>query len=184
MAEDPRVTPSFSRRLLRLPAEIVVTVYVVLNALMTPLFGPLMRGLSRLKLIQRVEQTIAGLPPYLILVLLVVPFALAELAKAYAVVLMAEDHLQMGLTIFIGAYIVSILVCERTFQAGKSQLMTIGWFKRLFDWLMAIKTRLLAWFHQTATWRFAETLGERGRAAVRRVQVALGMKPKGTFEQL
>ncbi len=170
--------PTFRRRVLRVPAEIVVAVYVVLDSAIGPLFGPFMRGLSRLRLIRRLEGAIAGLPPYVILVLLVVPFAFAELAKVYAVLLMAEDHVRTGLTIFIGAYIVSILICERTFHAGKAQLMTIGWFKATFDWVIAIKTRVLDWFRGTRTWRSVIDLRQQGRLMARRVQMLIGAKRK------
>ena len=161
----------------------LVGLYLLFNGIIAPLFRPLMRGLSSLLLIQRLERTIAGLPPYVILVLLVVPFGFAELAKVYAVLLMAEDHFRTGLTIFVGAYIVSILICERTFHAGKTQLMTIAWFKRMFDWVIGIKERIMAWFRQTRIWRQAGEVRERGRLMVRRLQGSFGLKPKGTLEQ-
>jgi hypothetical protein len=180
-------TPGPLRFILNVAAEILVAIYVVLNGIVGPLFGPIMRGLSRLKLIQRIEQTIAGLPPYLILVLLVVPFGIAELAKVYALLLMAEDHFRTGLTIFIGAYVVSILVCERTFHAGKAQLMTIGWFKSLFDWVMAVKERVLGWFRETRIWRMSADMRRRLSDMVRRVRLRIlstfGAKPKGSFER-
>ena len=175
--------PSLSRRILRLPAEILVALYVVLDALIAPLFRPIMRGLSRLQLVQRLERGIHLLPPYVILVLLFVPFGVAELAKVYALLLMAEEHVRTGVTIFIGAYIVSILVCERIFHAGRDRLMEIGWFRRLFDWVMAIKARILAWFHKTAVWRMVEDLRARGRMLVVRIRTSIGLRPPDTFER-
>ncbi|WP_158807087.1 hypothetical protein [Beijerinckia sp. L45] len=179
--------PSLLRRLSRIPAEIVVGLYVTVDFLVAPLFRPLMRWLSSLRLIQRIEGWIASLPPYVLLVLLVVPFAIAELAKAYAVFLMGSGHFKTGITIFIGAYIVSILVCERTFTAGKAQLMTIGWFARLWTWLMSYKDRIMAWFRSTEVWRLAADLKQRARLTLRRIKTRLGMdvgtKPSGSFEQ-
>jgi hypothetical protein len=132
-----------------------------------------MRFLSSLELIRRIERWIVSLPPYVILVLLVVPFAIAELAKAYAVFLMGTGHFKTGFTIFVGAYIVSILVCERTFHAGKPQLMTIGWFAALFNWVMAFKERILAWFRTTEAWRLAAEFKQKARITIQRARLSL-----------
>lgn len=165
--------PSLLRRVLGIAAEVVVAIYVVLDAIVAPLFGPFMRFLSSLRLIRRLEALIAGLPPYVILVLLVVPFGFAELAKVYAVLLMAEEHFRSGMTIFIGAYVVSILVCERTFHAGQSQLMTIGWFKVAFDWVMAAKAHVLDWFRGTRVGRLAADWKAKASATIGRIRVRI-----------
>jgi hypothetical protein len=146
---------SILRRVIYVPAEIVVAVYVIVDGIVGPIFGPLVRWLSGLRLVRRMERAIASLPPYVILALLVVPFGIAELAKVYAVFLMGTGHFKPGMTIFIGAYVVSILVCERIFHAGKARLMTIPWFAALFNWVMAIKDAILAWIVATRVWRFA-----------------------------
>lgn len=164
------------RRVARVATEIVVAVFLLLDSLVAPLFGPVMRALSRLRIIQRLEVLIAGLPPYAILVLLVVPFAIAELAKAYAVLLMAEEHLVTGVSIFVGAYIVSILVCERIFHAGRAPLMTIGWFRRAFDWIMALKARVFDLIRATAVWRAAADLRARVAASIRALRPAPGRR--------
>ena len=181
----PDSTPSLSRRLARLPAQLVVGLYFLLDAIIGPLFRPLMRFLSRLRLIQALERLIANLPPYVLLVLLVVPFAVAEGAKAYAVILMGSGHFMTGVLIFIGAYVVSILVCERIFHAGRAQLMTIGWFARGFAWVMGYKDRLFAWFRTTEVWRLATDIREKARVTLRRTRTRLGAtfggKPGGLF---
>lgn len=177
-------TNSMLRRILRLPAELVVGVYVIVDGVIAPLFRPLMRFLSSLRIIQRIEHWIASLPPYVILVLLVVPFAIAELAKAFAVILMGTGHFRTGITIFIGAYIVSILVCERTFHAGRAQLMTIGWFAKLFNWVMAYKDRMLAWFKTTEVWKAATAFKQSMRETLRRAKAQIGMILNGTASWL
>ena len=180
LLEDRR--PSLIRRILGIPVEIVVGLYVVIDGLVAPLFGPLVRWLSTLKPIQRLERAVGSLPPYVILVLLGVPFGIAELTKVYAVILMAEDHFRLGMTMFIGAYVVSILVCERTFHAGKAQLLTIAWFKVLYDWVMAIRDHILAFLRRTRVWRMADALRQRARVGFRRTRIrlrsAFGIKPQ------
>jgi hypothetical protein len=177
--------PSLTRRLIRILAEIVVGLYVSLDFVVGALFRPLMRWLSSLRLIQRLEAWIGSLSPYVLLILLVVPFAIAELAKAYAVFLMGSGHFKTGLIIFIGAYVVTILVCERILSAGKAQLMTIGWFATLFTWVMGYKDLVMDWLRATQVWRLAADLKRKARLTFRRVKIRLGMsvgeKPSGSF---
>ena len=183
----PEQTRSLWQRILSVPVEIVVAIFLILDGIVAPLFRPLMRFLSTLALIQRLERLIGTMPPYLILVLLAVPFGIAELTKVYAVILMAEDHFRVGMTLFIGAYVVSILVCERTFHAGKGQLMTIGWFKVGYDWVMAIKEHILGWLRETQVWRISVALKDRLRDGFSRLRLAFrepsGRKPRSSLEQ-
>jgi len=182
---DPK--PSVLRTILSIPAEIVVGLYVIVDGIVSPLFRPLVRWLSSLQLVKRLERAIASMPPYLLLVMLVVPFGFAEIAKVYAVIMMGEGHFKSGLTIFILAYVVSILVCERIFHAGKGQLLTIAWFATLYNWVMMIKDHILGWFRTTWIWAKATELRQSLRLATRRlkdrVRAAFGMKRKGFFER-
>ena len=181
---DPK--PSLLRSILYIPFEIVVGLFVILDGIVRPLFRPVVRWLSSLKLVQRLERRIASTPPYVLLALLVVPFGFAELAKVYAVILMSEGHFKTGMTIFILAYVVSIFVCERTFHAGKKQLLTIPWFAKLYGLVMAIKDQILGWFKTTWAWKKAGDLRQSLRFAFRRFRTRLpnfSRKPKGFFER-
>lgn len=182
-AASPRREPHVPALLLRVLAEIVVGFFLLLDGIVGPVFRPIVRALSHLRAIKRLEAWIGTLHPYLILVLLAVPFGFAELTKVYAVILMAEAHFRIGMTLFISAYVVSILVCERTFHAGKGQLMKIGWFAIAWSWLMGIRDSVLAWFRSTQAWKAGVEIKARIAAAFRRgrerLRALLTPKPKG-----
>jgi len=125
--------------------EGVVVVYVILDGIVTPIFRPLLRWVSRLRFVIRLQDIVAALPPYAILVLLAVPLAFAEPAKIYALVLMGEGHFASGLAMMGLAYLVSLVVAERIYAAGREKLRTITWFAKLMDWLIGNRDRLLAW---------------------------------------
>ena len=120
---------------------------------MFAVFRPVVRYLSGLRIVHRLERFIQSLPPYVILVVMVVPFIIAELAKVFAVYWMAAGHFRTGMAIFISAYVVSIFVCERILHAGKAQLLTIAWFAWCYNWVMAVRDAIFGWFRQTAAWR-------------------------------
>ena len=153
---------SFPRRMLGVAAEVIVAVYVVADSAVSLLFRPVMRFLSSLQIVQRLERGIIALPAYVILVLMVVPFAIAEFAKVFALFWMSEGHFHSGMIIFIGAYIVSIFVCERILHAGKPKLMTIRWFAMTYDWIMALRDQMFGWFRTTRAWKVA--IDVRGKA--------------------
>ncbi len=159
-------------------AQIFVGIWVVVDSILSPIFRPFMRWLSGLRLVQAVENGIAALPAYAILVLLAAPFGAEEVAKIYAFVLMGGGHFKSGLILYIGCHVFAILVCERIFHAGKAKLMTIEWFARLYAWLSGYKDRLVAWFKATSTYRRAAALKNQARQGarlfLRRTRTALG----------
>ena len=181
--------PNLAGRILFIPVEIAVGLFVVVDGIVRPLFGPLVRFLSGLQVIKRLAAWIGSLHPYVILVLLGAPFAVAEVTKVYAVILMAEEHFRTGMTMFIGAYVVSILVCERTFHAGKGQLLKIGWFKWGYDWVVTIKDHIFGWVAQTRAWQGAQAVRQRVTLAWRRLRTRLRLAgrqrapEKGVLEQ-
>ena len=185
MSDDHNLSPF--QRILRVLAEVVVAIYVIVDSAVSFLFRPLMRFLSSLRMVQRIERGIDALPPYVILVIMLVPFVIAELAKVFAVFWMSEGHLRSGMTIFIGAYIVSIFVCERILHAGKRKLMTIGWFAWCYNWIMAFRDYLLGWFKRTAIWKKSAALKEKSqvlwRRSVDRLRAMIGAKPRNALER-
>jgi hypothetical protein len=170
MITKPRVPlRSLGRGLGHIVAQIVVGLWVIVDAILSPIFRPLIRWLSRLRLVQAVEHGISVLPPYAILVLLAAPFGAEEAVKVYSFVLMGSGHLKSGILLYIACHVFAILVCERIFHAGRSQLMTIGWFARLFEWLMGYKDRLVDWFKSTPAYARMMALKEKSLEYARRL---------------
>jgi hypothetical protein len=156
---DTRLMPSPERKernllrdgLLQI-AQALVFVYVVLDAIVAPLFRPLLRWLASIRLVQWLEAAFARLPPYLILALLLIPYVGAEPAKIYALYLVGTGHLIAGVVALAAAYLVSLVLVEQVYQAGKSRLRTISWFAAALDWLFDFRDRLINWMKATPAW--------------------------------
>ena len=129
--------------------------YEALAAVFGPVLRPIWRWLAGLRLFQAVGEWIGRQHPYVVLVLLAVPFIVIEPAKYAAVIWGVIGHPVEGTIGLIVAEILSLLVCERIFHAGYEPLMRIGWFRRLFEWTMALRDRALAWVRSTGIWRAA-----------------------------
>lgn len=143
------------RAVARFVVTIAVVVYTILDELLFPLVRPLLRWLSGLRLFAAIGAVIARLPPYVVLVLLAVPFAIIEPVKVFALYWGATGHVLQGTLILIAAQILSIFTCDRIYHVGRGQLMKIGWFRRLMTWLVSLRDKALAWARTTRIWQSA-----------------------------
>ncbi len=161
---------SWLGRMLNPLAQIAVAVYLVLDGVFRTLFRPISRWLAKLRLVVRLEELIARLPAYAVLALLALPFVIAEPAKVYAVYLISSGHIIVGLLLLIAAYLVSVLVVDRIFAAGKAKLITIPWFLKLWTWISNYKDRLLTWMKSTAAWKRTGEIKQEIRALVSKLR--------------
>jgi hypothetical protein len=153
----------------RFLAAIVVVAYALLDQLLFPLFRPLLNALARLRVFEAIGALLGRLPPYVVLVVLAVPFVVLEPLKVFALYWLALGHIVQGGVLLIIAHALSILTLERLYQAGKPQLMKIGWFARVMGWLGGIRDWAFGWVKSTAAWTWAAGFGRSVRAAVARL---------------
>ena len=66
------------------------------------------------------------------------PFAVAEPLKLLGLLMMAGGRARTGLVVFGFAHLVSFLLVERIYHAGRDKLLTYGWLA----WTMALLDRL------------------------------------------
>lgn len=158
MAEQPAKNPLW--RVLLWLFEVVVGAILLIDALARPLYRPLLDWIAERKIIHRFEAMIAPLPRFVILVLFGVPFAVAEPLKVFAVYLIARGLVITGVVLLVFSYLVTFLIVERIYEAGREKLLTYWWFAwamghiiRVRDFLLAFRTRIMvrvrAWLQQT-----------------------------------
>jgi hypothetical protein len=75
--------------------------------------------------------------------LLAVPTSIVEPLKLVAVAIAGEGHWVTGALVIVAAYAASLLLVERLFAIVKPKLMTLGWFARLWTWLVSL--RVIRW---------------------------------------
>jgi hypothetical protein len=168
----PRTKGYFGvRRLLLLAADAVVVLYIVLDGIVAPVFSPLLKWVARLRLVIRLQDAVAALPPYAILVLVAVPMLIAEPAKLYALWLFGQGLFWAGIGTITAAYVLSLLVAERIYHAGREKLRTIVWFARLMDWLTSIRDHILAFVRASWIWAYSAKLKRRSKAIVARLRL-------------
>lgn len=93
-------------------------------------------------LLPRLRQFLEGLGPYQSLVILAVPTSIVEPLKLAALAVAGEGHWITGTVMIVAAYAASLLVVERLFVIVKPKLLTLPWFARLRNWLLAVWGKL------------------------------------------
>jgi hypothetical protein len=110
-----------------------------------------------------VESVIIRLPPYLALVVFVLPSALLLPLKFLALLLIAKGQIVLASLLFVAAKVVATALIARLFMLTQPALMQIGWFARGYDTLVPLKDALVARVHASWAWRAGRVMKERGR---------------------
>jgi hypothetical protein len=108
------------RMILIFPIRALIVLALVLDGIFRPLYRPIIRAISRLTFIRKLESRIGGLPRLAILLLLAVPFAIAE------------GTVKTGVAVTVLAHLATFLIVERIYHAGREKLLTYAWFA----WIM------------------------------------------------
>ena len=89
------------------------------------------------------------------MLLLAVPFAIAEPLKLYGVLLLGKGLLMRGVLVLAFAYLASFLIIERIYHAGRDKLLSIGWFGWLMTRIVWVRSTIMTWIRATALWAAA-----------------------------
>jgi len=164
-AGAPRRNPF--RAALRFAFRLLCALVILLDELVRPLYRPLIRRIAALRLMQLFEHWVGGLPAYAVLVLLVVPYAVVEPLKFVALVWIAGGSVRGGTVLFVVAHLVSFVLIERIFSAGRTKLMTIAWMAWLIETAASVRRSVVAWLGLDGFRKEAARLWRRLRAALR-----------------
>ncbi|MCZ8040890.1 MAG: hypothetical protein O9330_00285 [Beijerinckiaceae bacterium] len=164
MSEPPiwDETRGLLARLLFAILRAVLTVVIVFDEIARPLYRPLVDWVASLRIVARAEAVIARQSRLAILALLAVPFAIAEPLKLLGLVMMADGRFRTGLFAF--AHLVSFLLVERIYHAGREKLLTYGWLNWLMTLLDRLRRRALDWVRSSAAYAFARRARDAARA--------------------
>jgi hypothetical protein len=91
------------------------------------------------------EKAVARLPRLAILILFFVPFAVAEPLKIFALLLMASGKLVVGLPLLIFSYLITFLLVERIYHAGREKLLSFWLFAKAMWYISQMKDHMLKW---------------------------------------
>ncbi|QIB35584.1 hypothetical protein [Ancylobacter pratisalsi] len=147
--------------------QLVLAVFIIVDELFRPLYRPLVARIAALKLMQALERWIGARSPFTILVLLAIPYVLVEPFKFIALIWIANGAVRTGTITLIVAYLLSFVIVERIYSAGRLKLMTIGWVAWMIETVTSVQRSLLTWLRLDQFKQEARRLLRRLRASLR-----------------
>ncbi len=130
------------RRILRGLGLLLGLLYFASEDLARFLVAPILAGLAQLRFWLHVERLIASLPPYGALCVLAIPMIVLEPVKLLALWWIASGSLLAGAVLLVAAKIAGMAVILRLHAIAEPKLMSIAWYKRIYDWVLALRRRI------------------------------------------
>lgn len=124
--------------------RLLCTPLILLDELVRPLYRPLIARLAALRIMHTFEHWIAARSVTTILVLLVIAYVTIEPLKLVALVWIADGWPKAGSVLFLLAYLISFVIIERIYSAGRSKLMTVPWMAWVIVTLTTLRDRVVA----------------------------------------
>ena len=110
--------------------------------------------LGRLAFFRAVEEWIRGVPPMGALALFGLPAVALAPVKLLALYWLAGGHPVLGIGTILTAKVAGTAIVARLFQLTQTQLLTIAWFRRIYEWVMALRATVHGWWAASAIGRW------------------------------
>lgn len=101
----------------------------------------IMNRIGQLPIIKQIEAFLRGLPTYVALVALCIPWLILLPVKFLAMGLVAHHQPALGLVVLLAAKVIGTAILARLFSLTRDQVLKIVWFKKLYELIL----RMIAW---------------------------------------
>jgi hypothetical protein len=106
--------------------------------------SPVLAAIRVLEPWRRLEAFVAALPPYGALAVLAVPELIFEPVKLLALVWIAEGSIVAGTILLAAAKLLGMAIILRLHDIALPKLLSIGWYARIYHWVLDLRARLYA----------------------------------------
>jgi hypothetical protein len=129
-----------------------------------------MARLGAVLIVHRVEKHIAGLPPRWAFLAFILPSAIFLPAKLIGLYAISHKHWVIGSGVFIFAKIAGFALFSRIFNLTRPALMQLGWFARVYEWVMYYRNRIHAFLDR---WQAYQRIKQRIRTMYAELKAGL-----------
>lgn len=106
----------------------------------------------------RLQRWVERRSPYAALLVFLAPTLLLLPVKILALLSITHGHPTLGLIIVLAAKVLGTALVARIYALTKRSLLSLAWFQRYHDRLLALKARLTAQLQATALWQRVQRL--------------------------
>jgi hypothetical protein len=114
-----------------------------------------MAWVARARFIRWLEARLAALPPYRAMAVFLVPGTMLLPVKIAALYLMTRGYPGGGFLIIVAAKVIGTAIVARIFAVCRPALLTVGWFRWLYEAILRLKNRLYAAVKSMPGWAVA-----------------------------
>ncbi len=143
----------FLKRLITPAMTVIAALIMFIEEWLWDRLTAMMARVGRLPVVQRLEERLAALPPYPAMGVFLLPGLLLLPVNLFAVWLTANGQALTGTGILIGAKLAGTAILARLFAVCKPSLLTVGWFRKLYEGLVGLKTRLYTAIKAMRAWQ-------------------------------
>ena len=111
-----------------------------------------MAWVARARVFRWLEARLGALPPYGAMAVFLIPGAMLLPVKLAALYLMTRGHPGGGLLIILAAKVVGTAIVARIFTVCRPALLTVRWFRGLYEWIVRLKNRLYTAIKSMPAW--------------------------------
>ncbi len=111
-----------------------------------------MAWVARARVFRWLERRLAALPPYGAMAVFFVPGLMLLPVKIAALFLIAQGHPGGGLLIIVAAKVLGTAIVARIFAVCRPRLLTVVWFRRIYEWIARLKTWLYTAIKSMPAW--------------------------------
>ena len=145
----------FIKKIFIPPMVILAALFMFVEEWLWDHLTTFMAWVARAPVFRWLEKKLAALPPYGAMAVFLVPGALLLPVKIAALYFMTHGHPGGGLSIIIAAKIIGTAIVARIFTVCRPSLLTVRWFRRLYEWIGRVKTRLYTAIKAMPAWATA-----------------------------
>jgi hypothetical protein len=131
------------KNFLLLPPRSAVAVLLLIDWVARPLYRPVVVWIASWRISEVLEALIGRLPRWTVLILFAIPFAIAEPLKIFSLLIIAQGHVLYGMGLLVFAYLLTFVLVERIYHAGRAQLLSYCWFNWMVTHVAAVRDVLL-----------------------------------------
>lgn len=159
------------KRLLMPPMVVIAALIMFFEEWLWHHLVTLTAKIARAPIFRRFEAWLAKQSPYTAVIIFLLPGLLLLPVKLAALYFITHHHPGKGLLVIILAKLIGTAIVARLFTVCRPALLTIGWFRRLYEGILRLKTRLYAALRAMPGWA----------AAIRWKNAIKAMLPRGGF---
>lgn len=82
-----------------------------------------------------------ALPAPVVLLVFLIPIGVIEPFKLVALWAITHHHVILGVAAFVAAKFAGLGITAFLFETTRDKLLTMGWFKRFYDWVIVLRAR-------------------------------------------